>query len=227
MLDLNLYTPIVFLIATIAVIIWFLLGLRPALNRTRFLAVLTVIVLWLVIQSNLSLNGFYLDYQANPPRFLLLVLPALISLVLALVFAGKYLAQKLSLKMLTAVHLVRIPVEITLWWLFRAGYVPKLMTFEGGNIDILAGISAAIMLLVAFKPEARPRALIIWNIASLILVFNIIVRAIFSVPNSLQRLAFEQPNIAISYFPFVLLPSVIVPIVLFAHIISLRKLLSD
>jgi hypothetical protein len=37
-------------------------------------------------------------------------------------------------------------------------------------------------------------------------------------------MAFDQPNIAILYFPFVWLPSVVVPGVLLAHLVSLRKL---
>ena len=140
------------------------------------------------------------------------------------VLTGKDFIEKLSIKRLTAIHLVRIPVELTLWWLFQAAYVPKLMTFEAGNIDILSGLSAAFMLLLAFRPKPKRKLLIIWNILGLLLLANIMVRAVLSIPNSFQQIAFEQPNIAISFFPFVFLPSLIVPIVLFSHVISLRKL---
>jgi hypothetical protein len=44
-----------------------------------------------------------------------------------------------------------------------------------------------------------------------------------SAPGPLQQIAFEQPNVGIAYFPFVLLPTIIVPMVLFAHIAILRK----
>ncbi len=42
----------------------------------------------------------------------------------------------------------------------------------------------------------------------------------------IQLFAFDQPNRGVSYFPFVLLPSMIVPIAMYAHItdiILLRK----
>ena len=49
--------------------------------------------------------------------------------------------------------------------------------------------------------------------------------ALRSFPSPLQSMAFDQPNRAIMYFPFVWLPSIVVPIVLFSHIASLLKLL--
>jgi len=45
-----------------------------------------------------------------------------------------------------------------------------------------------------------------------------------SAPSPIQKIAFEQPNIAILYFPFCWLPTFIVPIVLFSHLVAVRKL---
>jgi hypothetical protein len=56
-------------------------------------------------------------------------------------------------------------------------------------------------------------------------LFNIVLTAILSAPLPIQQLAFEQPNIAVMYFPFVYLPGFIVPIVLFSHLVSLKKLM--
>jgi hypothetical protein len=39
--------------------------------------VLSVLVGWSVIQSNIALSGFYLVTDVVPPRFLLMVLPPL------------------------------------------------------------------------------------------------------------------------------------------------------
>lgn len=65
------------------------------------------------------------------------------------------------------------------------------------------------------------------NIICLGLLFNIIVNALFSAPSPIQKFAFEQPNIAILYFPFSLLPTFIVPIVLLGHLVSIRQLLKS
>jgi hypothetical protein len=57
------------------------------------------------------------------------------------------------------------------------------------------------------------------------LLINIVVNAALSAPSVVQQFAFEQPNIAILYFPFNLLPAVIVPLVLFSHLAAIRQLL--
>ncbi|MEO8588376.1 MAG: hypothetical protein ABI432_03330 [Flavobacteriales bacterium] len=64
-----------------------------------------------------------------------------------------------------------------------------------------------------------------WNIACIGLLVNIVARAVLSAPFPFQQLAFDQPNIAVLYFPFVWLPCCVVPLVLLAHLATLRKLL--
>lgn len=120
---------------------------------------------------------------------------------------------------LTVLHTVRIPVELVLFWLFGAGYIPEVMTFAGNNFDILAGLTAPIVAVLVFRTKIMGRGLFLaWNLFSLLLLANIIVTAILSAPTIFQRIAFEQPNEAVFFFPFLLLPAIIVPLVLFAHI---------
>lgn len=69
------------------------------------------------------------------------------------------------------------------------------------------------------------KALLVWNIICLSLLLNVVVNALLSVPSPVQRFAFEQPNVAIWYFPFVWLPGCVVPLVLLAHVAAIRQLL--
>ena len=102
------------------------------------------------------------------------------------------------------------------------------MTFEGRNFDILSGITAPIVAWLAFRNQKTNRILlIIWNIFALILLFNIVITAFLSVPSPIQQLAFEQPNRAVLYFPFVWLPAAVVPIVLFSHLASLWQIFTN
>jgi hypothetical protein len=120
---------------------------------------------------------------------------------------------------------VRIPVELILYWLSLQKAVPALMTFEGRNFDILAGITApAMALFFCSGSKTHNRILLAWNIVSLLLLLNIVGNALFSAPGPLQRFAFDQPNIAILYFPFNWLPVFIVPVVLFGHLVAIRQL---
>ncbi|MDB6080057.1 MAG: putative transrane protein of unknown function, partial [Akkermansiaceae bacterium] len=47
---------------------------------------------------------------------------------------------------------------------------------------------------------------------------------LLSAPFPFQRLALDQPNVAILSFPFIWLPTFIVPVVLFTHLASIRQL---
>lgn len=93
------------------------------------------------------------------------------------------------------------------------------MTFEGRNFDILSGLTAPIIFYFGFVTKQLDRKVIlIWNFICLALLINIVVVAILSAPFPFQQFAFDQPNIAVLYFPFNWLPSCVVPLVLLSHL---------
>jgi len=99
------------------------------------------------------------------------------------------------------------------------------MTFEGQNFDMLVGITAPFVAYFGItKGKMNRIALLIWNFISLGLLFNIVTLALLYAPTPLQLLAFDQANIAVFYYPFSLLPTFIVPLVLFCQLASIRKL---
>ncbi|MFZ9388013.1 MAG: hypothetical protein ACO25B_09040 [Chitinophagaceae bacterium] len=199
---------------------WFFI---KALKRP--LLPLVILLLWTGIQSILAVNGFFRVTDGLPPRMALVLMPVLAAVIFLLLHpSGKRFLQTLDLKWLTLLHTVRLPVEIGLYLLFREGLVPELMTFEGRNFDILAGISAPfIYYLVFIKKKASARLLLIWNIVCLALLMNILVNAVLSIPGPIQQFAFEQPNIAVLDFPVSLLPALIVPLVLLAHVAAISR----
>lgn len=188
---------------------------------------LLLIFSWIILQSAIALTGFYINTDVLPPRFLLLVLPPMLSILLLFLTArGKTMLDQLKVKRLVLLHVIRIPVEIVLFGLYLEHYVPELMTFSGRNFDIAAGITAPLVYYFGYvKNRLHRRVLLVWNIACLLLLLNIIVHAVLAVPTPFQQLAFEQPNTAILYFPFVLLPGLLVPLVLLSHLVTLRSLL--
>jgi hypothetical protein len=187
---------------------------------------LGILCLWIIAQSLVTLTGFYIVTAGFPPRFILLVFPALLFIII--LFAtkrGRSWMDGLKLEYLQLLHVVRIPVEIMLFYLFVYGLVPGLMTFEGRNFDILSGISALPVWYFAFRKKKLGRKfLLAWNIICILLLLNIVVNAVLSVPFKFQQFAFDQPNIAVLYFPFMLLPCCVVPLVLLSHLVSLRRL---
>ncbi|WP_072008498.1 hypothetical protein [Hymenobacter sp. IS2118] len=183
---------------------------------------------WLLVQGGLAYSGFYTHPVGWPPRFTLLLLPP-VGLLAALFCTprGRVWLGQLRLDRLTLLHVVRIPVELVLLGLYKADTVPQLMTFEGRNFDILAGLTAPVVYWVAFRQRRLGRrGLLLWNLLALGLLGNIVVNALLSAPSPFQRFAFGQPNVAILHFPFAWLPAVVVPLVLLAHLTAIRRLWS-
>ncbi len=188
---------------------------------------MTIVLTWSIVQSILGILGFYAQWDSVPPRFFFLIGPPLISIVILLVSkGGKRFIESLNIETLTIIHIIRIPVEISLYYLLMARLIPQSMTFEGSNLDIISGITAPLLYYFAFiLKKMNPRILLIWNFLCLALLLNVVTTAILSAPTPFQKFAFDQPNIGIGYFPFVLLPAVLVPIVLLAHLASIRQLI--
>ncbi|SDW48610.1 hypothetical protein SAMN05444410_10393 [Hydrobacter penzbergensis] len=216
------YVGIIFGLTTLLTIYFF------ALATTQMRLVLSILFIWLAAQAVISITGFYYrNTHAQPPAFLLATLPnMLVILVLFITKRGRTFIDGMNLKVLTILHIIRIPVEIVLLWLCMHKVVPQIMTFEGRNFDILSGISAPFIYYIAFRKETYNKwVLLVWNIICLILLINIVSIAILSAPFAFQRFGLDQPNIAVLYFPYIWLPACVVPVVLLSHLASIRLLL--
>jgi hypothetical protein len=230
--NLPIYISVVFgltTVATFALFVWTVKNAHSPITRQYSTRIIAAFTLWLIIQAVLTLLNIYnTDTNSLPPKFVLLgILPALLTIII--LFAtqkGRQFIDGLPLANLTYLHIVRVPVEIVLFWLFLHKAIPGLMTFEGRNFDIVAGITAPFIAYFGFTKRKISRTIILtWNFICLGLLLNIVVNAFLSTPSPLQKFAFDQPNIAILNFPFSWLPSFIVPVVLFSHLVSIRQLL--
>ncbi len=220
------YVTIVFLLTVLATVGFLLYALWTG-HRRRPLTYVSAAVLgvWMYLQMYLAEAGFYSTFDGKP-RFLLAVAPALLLIVSLFIFKKtRGFLSAISLPALTLLSVVRIPVEFVIDQWYHAGLVPQLMTFEGRNFDIVSGITAPIIFFLAFRGGKMNRPLLIgWNVVCLLLLVNIVVNAITSIPGPAQLQAFDRPNVAVLFYPFIWLPSLIVPAVLFTHLVSLWRL---
>ncbi len=227
--DLPLRIYIVFFLTTFSLFLFilFAIGFSRHSKRVRLQWLTgTVMVIWLGLTGYLAKSGFFLATEALPPRMLFGILPPLITVIALVAFgSSRKFLFRIPLFTLTYLHIVRIPVEIVLWWLHRQGFVPEMMTFEGANWDILSGITAPFIAHFLNPSIGRHRFVIfIWNLAALCLLFNVVIRGLLSAPYVTQLLSFDQPNVGVLQFPFIWLPVFIVPAVLFSHLIAMNKL---
>lgn len=227
--NLPLYIPILF-IATTFITYFLFIGAARKNNSNRTIAIISIVtIIWLTIQAALAKTNFYVITDTLPPRFALIIVPPLLLIVILFITRrGKKFIDSLSMKVLTLLHVIRVFVELVLWFLFTYKFVPELMTFEGRNYDILAGLTAPFIVYYGFvRKKLSNTFLIAWNVFSLLLLINIVVNAVLSAPSKFQQFAFDQPNVAVLHYPFVWLPCFIVPVVLFSHLVVLRRLLNN
>jgi len=220
---LSTYLIIFFVLTTLTTILIFLRA--ASWSKT----VTAIIAGWIILQSIVSLSGFYLVSDTVPPRFALLPGPPVLFIIgLFLTKKGRRFIDSLNIRWLTILHSIRIPVEMILFGLFLHKLIPQIMTFEGRNLDIISGITAPIVYYFVFiRQRLSNRVLLFWNIICLALLINIVTIAILSAPFSFQQFAFDQPAIGILHFPFIWLPCCIVPLVLLSHLASIRQLVLE
>lgn len=221
-MEYNLFFITLLFIATCVITV---LGFYAASKSKTFLI---FSICWILIQSILGFYGFYRNINMVPPRIMLFgLLPIL--LIFASTFLsirGKNFVDSIDLKLITYCHTIRLPVEIILTLLYHKGLMSVLVTFEGTNFDVLSGISAPIIAFFVFrKKTVHHRILLLWNFICLMLLLNVIVTALLSTTSPMQLLSLAQPNVAILTFPFNLLPSFIAPLMLYLHLIAIRKIL--
>ncbi len=212
-------SPIFIAITAVTVIMFFI-------ATKRNITALLVVVGLAIAQAVLGINGYFLKTDATPPRLIALLLPIVV--IMVAVFStkrGRTFVDKLDLKAYTYLHTVRVGVEFVILWLFIGGLMPESMTFEGRNFDIFSGITAPFVAYFGFsKKKLSNKAMLVWNIVCLLLVLQVVITGILSIESVFQQMSFDTPNKAILYFPYVWLPGIIVPIVIFGHIISIRQL---
>ncbi len=229
--NLPAYITNVFGLTTLAALFQFCLILFYSNHesaKAKITNIVVCITIWLLVQMTVSYTNFYSeDTMSLPPRFLLLIGPPLITvLVLFATASGRKFIDTLPQFHLTMLHIIRVPVEWVLYWLFLNKKIPELMTFAGRNYDILSGISAPLVAYFGIWKKMSGRIFLLsWNLICLGLLLNIVINAILSAPFPFQKFAFDQPNVAVLYYPFTWLPGFIVPLVLFCHLASIRQLL--
>jgi len=214
-----------------------LTGLRAVLKKTKwgksdqdktFFGALFILVIWISLLTVLSRNGFFTDFNKLPPRpALAMLIPLPIIFLIAFSKKGTQLLQTVPSHWLVFMQSFRIIVELLLLFAFMAGKLPVQMTFEGRNFDVITGVLALpVGYVVARKKSYAPKLAIAFNVIGIMLLLNILVIAVLSMPTSIRYFMNEPSNTLVGQFPFILLPGVLVPIAYTMHIFSLRQLLA-
>lgn len=181
---------------------------------------------WLATSGALAASGF-LAQPGPPPRLAFVLLPTLgLPLWFGLSRTGALLANA-PLPWLIALHAFRLPLELVMHRAAAEGVMPPQMTFTGMNFDILTGVTALLVAVLAALGSAPRWLLLGWNALGTLLLFTIVLLAVLSLP-AFAAFGHEPArlNTWVAHFPFVWLPAGLVSSAALGHVLLWRRLLS-
>jgi len=190
---------------------------------TRLLPFAAGLGAWALVWGALAGSGVLGQFDRRPPPFLFLLPSVLVACVLlARSRLGAALAR-LPLWTLVAVQAFRLPLELLLARAASDGVAPPEMTLHGYNFDILTGLSA---IAVAWVVRRRPAPLLVgaFSALGLTLLTVVLVIAVAGTPMLHAFGGGAHLNTWVAWFPFVYLPTVLVPMALVTHLVTLRAL---
>jgi hypothetical protein len=177
--------------------------------------------------------GLFSRLDLLPPPFVILV-----SLSLGLAIAvgmgyigsiGNELVRTLPVETLVALQIFRLPLELVMLRAAYLGIMPMEFSMLGYNLDVLTGLGALLIsLYCAYTWRLPLRIIWLWNLLGIACLLAIGVLAALTSPN-LHAFGADAKHINswVLYFPYSLLPSVLVSFAVFGHVLLTRKLLTQ
>lgn len=182
---------------------------------------------WASDQAIQSFTGLYKNFSIMPPLLILYgVMPMVIAMVVLFSLKrSREVIGALPLALLSVVHFFRLPVEYMIYLLSEEEKMPRMMTFNGGNYDIIIGITALPVAWLLYKYKDKFKYVFaVWSAVGLFFVLRVSAVGILSSPYPFRKYLEDYANTAVFEFPFALLPAFMVPVVVFAHIVALYRI---
>jgi len=189
--------------------------------------IITLLLGWVALTGALAYLNLLNDFSRTPsPVGWLSAIALLISTTFAASPFGAVAARATPIAWLIGLQSFRMVVEILLHQGYLAGFVPPQMTWEGRNWDILTGLTAIPVACLAARKLLPRWAAVLWNLAGFALLINIMSVATLSIPSSFRHFQNEPANTFIAQFPYIWLPTVLVPTAWIGHLLLFRRLQS-
>ncbi len=188
--------------------------------------VLLLLAGWTGLAITLAVDKFFVTAPAaRTPRISLAIVPLAVG---GLLFAASRTFRR-AIERIPSEWLVGVQVYRLLGGVFLVGYaqglLPGVFALPAGWGDVFIGLAAPLVawLLRIRHRLSRPIA-VLWNLAGIADLVLAVTLGVLSAPGPFHRLALATPNVAIGAYPFVLIPTVLVPLSILLHLFSLRGL---
>ena len=201
------------------------------LDRRAAFRVLAGLAAWFLYAGLMSYFGVFRNTAMRPPGTVFLLAPILLFLSFFIVFmvrsaAASRIALALPLWIILGTECFRVGVELFLHQLWIEGIVPKMLTFEGANVDIYIGASAPVIAWLSTRGRMGLKLALVWNVLGLLALANVVTRAVLTAPGPLHLIHAEVPNRMFGTFPFLLIPGFFVPLAVVLHALAIRAIRS-
>jgi hypothetical protein len=229
------FLTIYVLVASAAVVITLLWGMRAAISRAAlpareqrrsFRAGTTLLVGWFLAALSLSWLGFY---QGTPMRIPTVEFGLLLPIIAGVLFYWRSavisrIIAAAPQSLLVGVQLYRV-LGIIFLVLFFGGAMPGVFAIPAGAGDLAVGLFALAFALASARGLRGSSGLVrAWNLLGLTDLAVAVTTGFLSSPSPIQSLAIDNPNNLITAFPLVMIPVFLVPLAVLLHLASLAKL---
>jgi hypothetical protein len=216
------------LIALIVSIAW--TGLL-ARHDTRYGvgAAMTIAILTLVCLGG-DWFGWFARLDIAPPPFVALATCAGgLAAALGVSRVGDALIQSVQIKTLVALQIFRLPLELLMLRAALLSIMPVEFSILGYNFDLFTGLGALLIAIRVARTGSVPiGAVWLWNLLGMACLLVIATLAVLTSPfvhafgNTPQHI-----NTWVLYFPYSLLPVLLVSFAVLGHVLLTRKLLAE
>jgi len=178
---------------------------------------------WLLYILTVQQLGLLENFEL-PPRIPLLVVIPLIVLMIWFTSTRKFRPVLTAAPSYLPVVLqsFRVLVELLIFGAFVEEVFPERVTFKGLNFDILVGLSALPVAYLISRNLMGKSGILAWNIVSLMILGLTVFSFIYSYYFTDYLLTGSKELV---HFPYLLLPSVLLPIAVLLHVVSIRQAL--
>ncbi len=200
----------------------------PAQSRYTTAGALSVaFVGWLAVAQYLgSANAYFATTENSVPTVLLGLLIPLITAAMALWLSASIasLVSAIPLPWIVAAQVFRVGggIFLVLW---ADGRLPWQFALPAGVGDVTTGCFAVVVAaLLARRSTGARRAAYTWSLFGIADLVVALTMGAMTSPGRAHLLALEAPNVLISSYPLVMVPTFAVPLALMLHGLVLWRL---
>jgi hypothetical protein len=200
----------------------------PAQSRYTTAGALSVaLIAWVVVAQYVgSANIYFASTEAAVPTVLFGLLIPLITAAIGLWLSGSIasLVSAIPLSWIVAAQIYRVGggIFLVLW---ADGRLPWQFALPAGIGDVTTGCFAVVVAaLLAQKAAGAHRAAYVWCLFGIADLVVAVTMGAMTSPGPAHLFALEAPNLLISSYPLVMVPTFAVPLALMLHSLVLWRL---